>query len=378
MVEAKKIKEPLFHITKRAPMPIWKTILIRASAVLIAILLSSVIIILITGQNPFSIFASMFHGAFGDAATQTKAGVADTRRRLLQEMAILLSIALAITPAFKMKFWNIGAQGQVLMGALLSAIIARDLGVSLETTDLGSAVNLILMLLAGAFGGALWAVIPAIFKAKWNTNETLFTLMMNYIVICLIGVVRKIWEPNNDSIIIANGHFPDLFGQKYVGILLFAIALTAFMFFYLKKSKHGYEISLVGESVNSAKYAGISVAKITIRTLIFSGAICGIVGAMLVGSIDHNISTTLDRGYGFTAILVSWLAKFNPLFMILTSFLVVFFLKGGAQLADDFGKYGVTNSFGDIIIGIIFFFIIGCEFFIAYSIKFHKKKKAGN
>jgi simple sugar transport system permease protein len=144
------------------------------------------------------------------------------------------------------------------------------------------------------------------------------------------------------------------------------------VYIYLKYSKQGYEISVVGESENTAKYIGINVKKVIIRTLIISGALCGIAGLLLVGGTDHTISTTTAGGRGFTAIMVSWLAKFNPIVMILTSFIIVFLERGAEQVSSQFR---ISSSISDIVTGIILFFIIGCEFFLQYKIVFSKHRK---
>ena len=152
------------------------------------------------------------------------------------------------------------------------------------------------------------------------------------------------------------------------------------MYIYLKYSKHGYEIAVVGGSENTARYIGINVKKVIIRTMAISGAICGLTGLLLVGGTSHSIASTTADGRGFTAIMVSWLAKFNPLIMILTSFLLVFLDRGADEVST---KFGLNNSFSDILTGIILFFIIGCEFFIQYKInpnennRLFSKKKGG-
>ena len=157
--------------------------------------------------------------------------------------------------------------------------------------------------------------------------------------------------------------------------LIVALILVVIFFIYFKKSKQGYEISVVGESENTAKYIGINVKKVIIRTLVVSGAICGIAGLLLVGGTNHTISTTTVDGRGFTAIMVSWLAKFNPVFMIFTSFLIVFLQNGANQVSTDFR---LPSAISDIITGIILFFIIGCEFFLQYKIVASKSGKENN
>ena len=150
------------------------------------------------------------------------------------------------------------------------------------------------------------------------------------------------------------------------------LVLTLVVFIYLRYSKQGYEITVVGESENTARYIGINVKKVVIRTMVVSGAICGLAGLLLVGGTNHTISTTTVGGRGFTAIMVSWLAKFNPLYMILTAFLVVFLEKGAQQVSTEFR---VPSAISDIITGIILLFIIGCEFFLQYKVVMSKREK---
>ena len=145
------------------------------------------------------------------------------------------------------------------------------------------------------------------------------------------------------------------------------------MFIYLYYTKHGYEIAVVGESNNTARYIGINVKKVIIRTMILSGALCGFAGFLLAGGIDHSITSTSVNGQGFTAIMVSWPANFNPLTMIATSGLIVFLDMGGSKISEVFD---VRGALPNILIGIILFFIIGCEFFIRYKINFRKKETA--
>lgn len=355
-------REPLIHITKRASVPIWKSIMIRAIAILAALVVCGILTMLFTGDNPLSIYASFFFGAFGDP------------HRIwvtMQNLVILLGIALAITPAFKMKFWNTGAEGQVLAGGLATAMCMFWLGGKIPEWFL-----IIVMFSAGIAAGMLWSILPAIFKAKWNTNETLFTLMMNYVAIQLIEWFLKIADKSGSNTVgptvLKYGWLPDLFGQKYLFNIIVVAVLTVFIYIYLKYSKQGYEISVVGESENTARYIGINVPKVIIRTMALSGAICGLMGVLLVGVTSHSISANIAGGRGFTAIMVSWLANFNPLFMVLTSLLLVFLGRGAEEVST---KFGLNLSFSDIITGIILFFIIGCEFFIRYKVNFRSRRQ---
>lgn len=357
-----KLKTPFFHIAKRDPASMhWYTgILVRAIAIFAALVVSGVLIMLLADKNPIQIYTEMVNGVFG------------TERRIwntLQDLAILLCISLAVTPAFKMRFWNCGAEGQVLIGGLATISVMFFLGESLPYP-----VLVLVMILASITAGIIWAVIPAIFKAIWNTNETLFTLMMNYVAIQIVAWFLKMFVKSGSGVLGAMPQYglPVIGDKQFLLNIIIVAVLTIVCFIYLKYSKQGYEISVVGESENTAKYIGIGVRKVVIRTLIVSGAICGIAGLLIVGGTNHTISTTAVAGRGFTAIMVSWLAKFNPLTMILTTFIVVFLNKGAQQISTAFG---VPSSISDIITGIMLLFIIGCEFFLRYKIVFTKRNK---
>lgn len=367
-MKAKHVHEPLFHIAKRSELPFWLSWLIRILAVIAALIASAAVTVLLTGENPINVYATMIDGAIG------------TERRiwsLLQNTAMLLCISLAVTPAFKMKFWNIGAEGQVLMGGLATAACMILFGNKLPSLALYP-----LIIVTSIAAGAIWAFIPAFFKAKWNTNETLFTLMMNYIAIQIVSYFTYIWSVPKGSgqigVINAStkaGWLPNIGGSQYLINILIVAVLTFGMYIYLKYNKHGYELSVVGESENTARYVGINVKKVIMRTMLLSGAFCGIAGMLLVSGTDHTITRNTVEGRGFTAIMVSWLAKFNPVYMILTSFLIVFLQRGAIEISTIFG---LNDSFSEIITGIIIFFIIGSEFFVNYRIVFRNSKKEAN
>ena len=358
-----KKKEPLFHIVKRDAIPWYQSLGIRAAAIVLALILCAIITTVTTGINPIQVYQSIFAGAFGSAR---KTWIT------FQNISILLLISLALTPAFKMKFWNIGGEGQVLIGGLASAACMICLG-----NKLPNAAVILCMIVASIAAGAFWGFIPAFFKAKWNTNETLSTLMMNYIATQLVAFYTIVWEVPKGSgkigIINQNtnvGWLPQAFGYKYLLSILVAVLITSFMYIYLNYSKHGYEISVVGESENTAKYVGIKVEKVIMRTVVLSGAICGLVGLLLVGGFNHTLTTTIAGGQGFTAVLVSWMSKFNPLTMVFSSFLIIFMNRGASEISTNFG---LNQSYSDILTGIILFFIIGCEFFISYQLQSRKK-----
>ena len=360
-MENVKKKNPLsFHIVKREQTVWYKGLAIRAAAVLLALVVSGIVITLLTDKNPLAVYRSMWNGAFGMNIRIWS---------LFQDVAILLCISLAVTPAFKMKFWNIGAEGQVLIGGLATVSVMMFLGGKIPLPLL-----LIIMIAASILAGIIWAVVPAIFKAFWNTNETLFTLMMNYVAIQLVSYFLKVFVKTGSGVLFPMPEFgfPVLFNQPYLLNIIIVAALTIAVYIYLKYTKQGYEISVVGESQNTANYIGINVKKVVIRTLIVSGALCGIAGLLLVGGTNHTINTETAGGRGFTAIMVSWLAKFNPFFMVVTSFIIVFLQKGAQQVSTDFR---LPQAISDIVTGIILFFIIGCEFFLNYKIVLSKNGK---
>lgn len=356
---------PLFHIVKRGALPWYQAWGIRAAAIVLALLFCALVTSLTTGENPLQVYSTMIYGAVG---TPRKIWI------LGQNIALLLCVSLAVTPAFRMRFWNIGGEGQVLAGALAAAACMICL-----SDELPNGALIAVMAVSSIAAGAIWGLIPAIFKAKWNTNETLFTLMMNYVATQLVAYFVIIWESPKGSgkVGIINqatelGWLPQIGNYKYLLNIIIVAVLTVGMYIYLNYSKHGYEIAVVGESERTARYVGIKVEKVIVRTMLLSGAICGIAGLLLVGGTDHTISTTIAGGRGFTAVMVSWLAKFNPIFMILTSFLLVFLDRGAGEISTTFG---LNHSFADILTGIILFFIIGSEFFITYKISFRRSAK---
>lgn len=363
--------EPLIHLSKRESISIVKSWLIRLAAIVLGLVVCGLVAYILSdklrsGKKTIFDFYHSFlvKGSFSTSRKMWK---------FFKNMAVLQCISLAVTPAFRMQFWNTGAEGQTLMGVWGAIAVAFYLGGRVP-----AALLLVLMLAAALLCGALWALLPAIFKAKWNTNETLFTLMMNYIATQIVAYFCYKWSNPKGSGHIGvinsvshNGWLPSLGGQDYLLNILIVAALTVFMYIYLKYSKHGYELSVVGESENTARYIGINVKKVIMRTMLLSGALCGVTGLLLVSGTDHTIATNTVGGRGFTAIMVSWLAKFNPAYMILTSLLIVFFQKGAIQIST---SLGLNDSFADIITGIIIFFIIGSEFFINYSVKFRSKE----
>ncbi len=357
------MKEPKFTITRKDNETLVNKVIIKAVAIILSLLVSALFLYFVTKLDPISVYASMFKGAFG-TSRRTWITIRDT--------ALLLLIAVSLTPAFKMRFWNCGAEGQVLIGGLVTAALMIYYGDILPTPLL-----LVIMFVVSAICGALWAYLPALFKAKYNTNETLFTLMMNYVAIQLVEFFVDFWDKKQShSVGIINmnssgGWFFQIAGKQYLLNVIIVLLISIVVYIYLKYSKHGFELSVVGESEATAKYAGINVKNTIIRTVLMSGGIAGIAGFVEVAGMSHTISKQTAGGRGFTAIIVCWLAKFNIITMAFISLLIVFLDKGASQIASDFGLNEYASS---IITGIILFFILGSEFFINYQINHHKKE----
>ena len=354
----------MIHISKRVSMPKWQGWLIRLAAVGIALLVNAALIYALTKLNPIRVYITMFQGAFG------------TQRRIwntLADTAMLLCIGVGLAPAFKMKFWNIGAEGQILVGGLASAACM------IYFKSIPSGILLLIMFILSGLAGGIWGALPAVSKVKLNTNETLFTLMMNYIAIQLTSYFVALWEnpKGSNCVNIINpdtniGWFPAVFGRQYLLNVVIVMIMVVLMYLYLKRTKHGYEIAVVGASKSTARYAAIDVNKVTIRTVSLSGAICGIAGFIAVAGQSHTISTNTAGGKGFIAIIVAWLSKFNTFVMILVSLLLVFLDKGAREIAS---KFNINDHMSKMIMGIILFFILASELFINYKINSVKSEK---
>lgn len=356
-------REPFLKMSKRDHIGWQKRLLIRIAALILALIVCAGVIYALVKMNPMNVYKAIWDGALG------------SERRIwttLRDTMVLLCISIGLAPAFKMRFWNIGAEGQILIGGASAAAAMIYAGDAMSP-----ALLLIVMFVASAAGGMIWGIIPAVFKAYWNTNETLFTLMLNYVAMQVVTFCIVFWEnpKGSNTVGIINqttqaGWLPELFGQRYGWNLLIVLVLTVVMFIYLKYSKQGYEIAVVGESENTAKYAGIHVKRVIIRTMAISGAICGIAGFVIVSGASHTISTATADGRGFTAIIVAWLSKFNTFIMLAVSFGIVFMQQGAVQIAS---QYGLNENASDVILGIILFFLIGAEFFINYKLERTKK-----
>lgn len=361
-----KHHEPPIHIAKRDNLPAPMAWLIRVAAILLGFLVIGILSSLLTGVTVAEGYQIMFKGVFGKLLE----GKTTLLWRFLQQTSILLCLALAVTPAFRMRFWNCGAEGQALIGGLAAMICMIELGGKVPEGAL-----IAIIALCSIVAGAIWGLIPALFQAQYRTNETLFTLMMNYVATQIVAYYVYLKGAGSNVINpVSTGNLPQIFGQKYALNILIVAGLMVALYIYQKYSKHGYEITVVGESQNTARYVGINVKKVIIRTMAISGAICGIAGMLMVAGTDHSINTSTMGGQGFTAIMISWLGQFNPFIMALMSGLVTFLQTGAAKVADSFF---LNSAYADVVSGIVILFLVGCEFFIQYAVKFRRTKKGG-
>lgn len=353
MNNIKKSKEPFIRTVKRAERSKMEIMRLRIIAFILALAAGGLFIILI-GYNPFELYGTIVSGAF-----RSKMAIQAT----IKIMIPLLMASLGVILAFKMRFWNIGAEGQIIMGAVFSSYFA------LFHSNWPHFILLAAMFLAGFVGGGLWGLIPAYFKTKFNTNETLFTLMLNYIALHVISYLRDgPWkDPGSSGFpkiarFVANAQLDKVLGIQFGWII--GLFLVAVIFIYMMYTKHGYEIGVVGESQSTARYAGMNVKKVVLRTMLLSGGICGITGVIQSAGSDMTLASSVAGGVGFTAIIVAWLANLNPIGILLVSFLFSVLEKGSSVMQS---TYGLSTYSAAVLQGIILFFILGSEFFIRYK-----------
>ena len=362
---AKRLSFPLY-VTKRIGFPKWKYWLIRIGGILLAFIVAGITCTILSPGSFGTFFGELFRGCFDFTDIST---IID----LLVTFSILLLIAITLTPAFKMRFWNIGAEGQILMGALAAAGVAKFC-----PSDMPNIVILILALLAAQAASTIWCLIPALFKAFFNTNETLFTLMMNYIATLASTMAISIWIKSGSQSfgLLTQGIFPTILGNSGTLVVIFTVFIFGGMFFYINSSKHGYEVTVIGESVDTARYIGINVPVVTIRNMAIAGALFGTIGFFIVCGIHQSFSDTIVGGKGFTGVLIAWLGHFDPGEIALFSFLAAVMERGTFTAASAINISGA--QFSAICTGAFFFIIIACEFFSRYHIHIrHKEKKKG-
>lgn len=350
----------MLRFVKRDEIGKSKSIVIRILAVILALLVSSIFIIFMK-KNPVDVYLSMLKGAFGSPYS-----IRETIK-----LAIPLCItALGVAVAFKMQFWNIGAEGQIMMGAFAASLLA------LKFATLPRPLLLFLMIIAGIIGGSLWALVPAIFKSKWGTNETIVTLMMNYIAIKWVTYLQygPLKDPNAKGFakianFTNNATLPEVF-KVHIG-WIFAIILVAFIYVFMNYTKKGYEIAVLGESEKTALYSGVNIKKTIIISILLSGGLCGLVGMIQASGISGTLAYNVSGGVGFTAIIVAWLSSLSAPVILVVSILFAGLEQGGSFIQS---SLGIPDSAALVIQAMILFFVLGSEFFIKFKID----KKVGD
>ena len=372
---ANKVHEPLFTVFKRNEFSKPLSVGLRVGVALTAFILSMVLSSLVIKEGFGGILKTFFNGA------------TIKPWKLILDSCLLLGFGIAIVPAFKMKYWNMGANGQVMVGALVSIVIMFYTEQYAQASKANNTKILILMFVASVVASIIWAVIPCIFKVFFKTNETLFTLMMNYIAAGLIAYVNFVLAKGRKEAqdvtlrqqggwLFGNDAVTQNFNPNYMVVMIVVIVLTLLVYLYVSKTKHGYEVSVVGDSLPTARYVGMHTKTIMIRTLIFNGFMCGVLGFLYASAINHSMSADMCGSLGFTAVLIAWLSNFNPFIMAIVSFGLAFLTIGTSKISS---VYRIGNTYlANVIIGIIFFSILICEFFIRYKVRFNfkfKKKK---
>ena len=353
--------EPLIRMVKRDSISRTGAWLVRAVA-FVGALLAGAILIGSLGHNPFMVYRDMILGSFGSAISF---------RETIRISIPLLVTGLGIGIAFKMRFWNIGGEGQIIAGALAATYFAL-----FQYQNMPGWLLLLVMAAAAFVVGGLWGMLPAFFKSKWGTNETLFTLMLNYIALEILRYFQfGPWKDPKQmgfpkiAMFDSAARLPRLL-NIHIGWVV-ALVLVALVYFYINHTKQGYEITVVGESMPTAQYAGMDVSKVMIRTMFLSGAICGLTGYLTVAGANYTLSETVTGGVGFTSITVAWLAKLNPIVMILISVFLAMLQKGSNTIQTN---YKIPLSASEILTGLILFFMLACEFFLNYRLVFRQRK----
>ncbi len=351
----------MIHISKRPSLSIWKMIAFYAIAIVTAVVISSLFVAL-TGTDIVQFYQYIFEGSFRSSLSV---------QGLIRNILPLLITSLGVAVAFKMKFWNIGAEGQLIMGAVGASFVAFTF------PNLPHGILILLMALAGLLFGGVWGLIVAFFNCKFGTNETLLTLMLNYVALYIVQWLRD--GPWRDpafkgfqkiSTLPENAWLDQVLGVDVTWVV--SLGLVVLLFIYFKYTKQGYEISVVGDSKGTAHYAGMNVNRVVMRTVFISAAICGLAGMLHVSgdATSHQLTMSVANGVGFTAIIVAWLAKLNPFGIMAVSFFFGLLEKGSGTIESNLH---LSAAFTDVYQGIILFVILGFDFFIRYRVSLRRK-----
>ena len=367
METGNKFKESILsiknYISKRNTVSKRAAIQIRILMVLLSLIISILISAVIIKDSPIKVIVYLFDGAFSRPT------------KFLFDASVLLGFGIAIIPCFKMKYWNMGANGQVVIASAFIIILMKNLGTWASHSGFNNFILVLLMLLVSILASVIWAVIPGIFKAYFNTNETLFTLMMNYVAVGILNYVNIVLSNGNSStgqinfITQAGWLVGSNTNLGYIVTILIVIIMSVLVMGYMQLTKHGYEISVVGDSAKTAKYVAMDTKRIIIRTTALSGLITGVMAFLLVTAINHSANNVYAQT-SFNGILVSWLANFNPVNMGLISMLFSF-LNNGMSKVTSSGGLG-SSDLVYFVFGLIFFSILVSEFMLRYKVDYRK------
>lgn len=362
----KKKKAPLIRISKRANANKWQSVGIYVGAIVFALLIGALLIASV-GVNPISFYTKMLTvGTLGNRFAYKNI------ENLIIVFVPLLLTSLGLSLSFKMRFWNIGGEGQFIVGAITSAAIAIAMDGALSPV-----LMIILMALGGGLAAGIYGLFTAVLKVKFGTNETLMTLMLNYIALYLLKYFQTrhgtdfFLNPNSErpifNLIPENSWMINIgIGKFSLNIsLIIALLFTVFIYIYLNKTKHGYEICVVGDSKRTAQYAGMNVGKVILRTMFFSAFIIGMASAFHVSS-SHTLSETITNDVGWTGIVVAWLARLNPIGVLIASLLISVLQFGCTQACATYTA--IDSNIADLLQGIILFVVLASDFFIRYKV----------
>ncbi|WP_071433961.1 ABC transporter permease [Angelakisella massiliensis] len=366
-----------FHVVKRENCPLWKKLGMYALAVAAALVLGGCLL-LAMGVNPLAYYGRMF--TMGMVGNKIAYKAFENYLKVFAPLA-LTSVALSL--AFRMRFWNIGGEGQFILGAVAAATVAFKLG-----PVVGEGLTLVLMCLAGMLAAGLYGLIAAALKVKFGTNETLMTLMLNYIALYFITFLEDTkadWNFYLDptSVRPIFGRFANLasfpkipigkFGLNICVILTLVVGVLVFI--YLKYTKQGYEIAVVGDSTGTAHYAGMKVGKIVLRTVFLSACLIGLAAAFKVGTAGI-LSTNITDDVGWTGIIVAWLSQLNTLAIFIVSALISMLHYGSDVAAATFSQ--VDSSFANMLQGAILFLVLAADFCTRFQVLPVKKEGKNN
>jgi simple sugar transport system permease protein len=343
----------MLKITKRAELPALLKSTLQLGAIAAALIVAAMVILL-WNFNPISVYKEMLFGAVGSGYRL---------QETINKMIPLLIMGLGMAVCFRMHFINIGAEGQFYMGVIAATLIVRIAG---ENTTSGV---LPVMMIAALIAGGLWCLIPALLKLKWGVNETLVTLMMNYIATKLASYLQyTAWKDPKAYGFPKIANYPDAaLLPKVFGIhcgWIIAIVLAVIIYILLFRSKLGYEISVMGENPRTARYAGINTAKVLVLSVLIGGGLCGLAGMIQASGIEKTMNDQMSGGMGFTAIIVAYMAKLNPIVLAIVAFFFAALLQGGAYIQS---SLQIPADAAEVMQGIILLFIIGCDFFTRYK-----------